>query len=225
MRWKLLFVAGMLFSILLVGVDIGSATTAGPNSPGTMADDATVGTETWSNVDNAKVSDNVYALVTGLDPENTSGAPWDKYVRIVKSNGNLGTENKAQEDWSHIEKYVSYGGSSDLWSETWTSEDINNVNFGVVVSAWYILTSHYLKATNFSFTIPTGATINGILVEIEKKRSGTDATANVDHIRITVYYTAGEPPPSTCWHVEDGLCWLPPNCNVTFSDFLGACFT
>ena len=28
-----------------------------------------------------------------------------------------------------------------------------------------------------------------------------------------------------CWHVEDGLCWLPPNCNVSLIDFLGACWT
>jgi hypothetical protein len=68
-------------------------------SPGTMADDATVGTIAWTNPDNAKVSDDVYATFT--------------------VNGNA--------------------------------------------------TSHYLKATNFGFSIPTGATINGILVEIEKK--------------------------------------------------------
>ena len=69
-------------------------------SPGTMADDATVGTVAWSNPDNAKVSDDVYATV-GVD----------------------------------------FAGE----------------------------TSHYLKATNFGFAIPAGATINGILVEIETK--------------------------------------------------------
>jgi hypothetical protein len=31
-------------------------------------------------------------------------------------------------------------------------------------------TSHYLKATNFGFSIPAGAIINGIVVEIEKRR-------------------------------------------------------
>ncbi len=71
------------------------------NSPGTMADDATVGTVAWSNPDNAKVSDNVYATAS--------------------------------------------------------------VNATI---------SHYLKATNFGFAIPTGATIDGILVEVEKKHGG-----------------------------------------------------
>jgi len=74
------------------------AADTGANSPGTMADDATVGTVAWSNPDNAKVSD-----------------------------GNDATSN------------------------------------GIANSI-----SHYLKANNFGFAIPTGATINGILVEVEK---------------------------------------------------------
>lgn len=36
------------------------------------------------------------------------------------------------------------------------------------------LTTHYLKATNFGFSIPSGATIDGITVEI--KRSGVNLT-------------------------------------------------
>lgn len=35
--------------------------TAGPNAPGTMADDAAVGTGSWANPDNAKVNDASYA--------------------------------------------------------------------------------------------------------------------------------------------------------------------
>jgi len=34
--------------------------------------------------------------------------------------------------------------------------------------------SNYLKATNFSFAIPAGATINGVKVDIEKRDSGGD---------------------------------------------------
>ena len=69
------------------------------NSPGTMADDDTVGTAIWTNPDRAKVSDNSYATA-----------------------GEITTQ-----------------------------------------------TSHYLKATNFRFNIPTDATIKGIVVEIERK--------------------------------------------------------
>ena len=64
---------------------------------GTIVDDATVGTVAWSNPNNAKVSDDVYATT----------------------------------------------------AQTTVS------------------TTHRLKATNFGFSIPTGATINGIKVEIQ----------------------------------------------------------
>lgn len=34
--------------------------------------------------------------------------------------------------------------------------------------------SHYLKATNFGFSIPGGSTIEGIVVEVERKESGSN---------------------------------------------------
>jgi|GEM_PF-4639521 len=70
-------------------------------SPGTLADDAAVGTVTWTNPSNAGTSNNVYA--------------------------------------------VSLSNESGLGRF-----------------------SHYLKATNFGFSIPTGSTINGVVVEIEE---------------------------------------------------------
>jgi hypothetical protein len=81
---------------------------------GTMADDATVGTVAWTNPNNAKVSDNVYATVV---------------------------------------------------------DNVGNLN----------LLTHYLKATNFGFSIPTGATINGILVEAEVKAS--QYTSSAEEVR------------------------------------------
>ncbi len=79
------------------------AADTGTTSPGTMADDATVGTVAWNNPDYAKASDNAYAA------------------------------------WGNSSGATRY--------------------------------SHYLKATNFGFSIPSGATINGILVEIERVAS------------------------------------------------------
>ncbi len=72
-------------------------------SPGTTADDATVGTLAWSNTDNVKVSDDVYA------------------TRTTTLSGSI---------------------------------------------------THYLTATNFGFAIPAGATINGLTVEVDRKRTG-----------------------------------------------------
>ncbi|KKK55514.1 hypothetical protein LCGC14_3073800, partial [marine sediment metagenome] len=80
------------------GLVVGESTDTGATSPGTMADDDTVGTRVWNNPNGAKVSDDARA--------------------------NVLLQNQ---------------------------------------------TSRYLKATNFGFAIPTGATIDGILVEIEQK--------------------------------------------------------
>ena len=167
----------------------------GAISPGTMADDATVGTVAWTNPDNAKVSDNNWAELEGfyeythylkatnfgfsiptgatingilVEYQKFSGvelATIDSEVKIVKSNGSIGTTNRADlvNPWiasGNPTSYTSYGSSSDLWGETWEYTDINDVDFGVVISA---------------------------LVGINDP--DFNDIADVDHIRITVYYT------------------------------------
>ena len=87
--------------------------TVGPNSPGTVIDDAGVGSFTWSNPGNAAASDNARATVS------------------INSTGGI---------------------------------------------------SHYLKATNFGFAIPGGATILGILVELELR--GSDSDVVEERVRI-----------------------------------------
>jgi hypothetical protein len=84
----------------------------------------------------------------------------DWEVRIVKG-GVIGSEIKMSEVvWPISEKYTSFGGSADLWSETWSPSDINSSDFGVVLSA---ISLH-----------PEG---------------GTPSSLYVDHFRITVFYT------------------------------------
>lgn len=60
----------------------------------------------------------------------------DGEVRIVKSNGTIGTNhNKANSgSWPTTDTYVTYGNSTDLWGETWTYADINDADFGFVIS-------------------------------------------------------------------------------------------
>ena len=62
----------------------------------------------------------------------------DSEVKIIKADGTIGTTNKADTitNWpSFGNTYVSYGGSSDLWGETWDDTKINDVDFGVAISA------------------------------------------------------------------------------------------
>jgi hypothetical protein len=80
----------------------------------------------------------------------------DNAVRIVKS-GTIGsTDRSSGTNWPQTFGYTSYGGSSDLWGETWTPSDINSSDFGFAISAI---------------------------------GEGPNTTAQVDNVRITVYYS------------------------------------
>ncbi len=169
----------------------------GPNSPGTMADVDNGGDGTWSNVDNAKTSNDSYALanignvedthylkatnfgfsipegvtidgiVVEVEKWNNPTGPRncvDQIVSIVKADDSVGAENKADTvtnyPISDPNTYVSYGANNNLWSEAWEYSDINNSNFGMVI-------------TSEDSGGPFG-----------------NARPSVDHIRITVYYTS-----------------------------------
>ncbi|UCH81010.1 MAG: hypothetical protein JSW20_14945, partial [Nitrospiraceae bacterium] len=164
---------------------------SGPNNPSSSVDDGSNGgTQSWISPENAGAQDNSYASRNNLQNETTyylnatgygfvipvgstingilvevdryaadASAINDAEVKIVKG-GVVGSQNKAAGGFwptSDTDSYQAYGGSSDLWGETWTVADINSANFGVVLSA---------------------------------TAGGTKTTPYVDHIRITVYYTA-----------------------------------
>jgi hypothetical protein len=85
--------------------------------------------------------------------------PTENEVKIVKSDGGIGSTNRATgANIPGSDSSVSYGGSSDLWGETWSSTDINDIDFGVVFSGT-------------TYSDPFGQIIS------------------VDHIQIKVYYT------------------------------------
>ena len=120
MRRKLMILA--LCSLFILPV---FAASSGPNSPATLADDASNGgTQTWSSTANAAASDNAYAT-----------APCE----------------------------------------------CNKVGLTLVHD-----TTHYLKATNFGFSLPADATIDGITVEIERHQSGLFANVIDDTVSLVV---------------------------------------
>jgi hypothetical protein len=128
----------------------------------------------------------------------------DYQVSIVKADGSIGSANKADTstNWPTSDAYKNYGGATDLWDETWTPADINDADFGAVletrfysynspgapdaqvdhisITVYYteVSVSHYLKATNFGFAIPTGSAIDGIKVEIEKKNASAGTVSD-----------------------------------------------
>ncbi len=75
-----------------------------------------------------------------VDFERKASSAWGvsglgERVRIVKSDGTIGSTDRGDASyWSTTEAYVEYGGESDLWGETWSSSDINDSDFGVVLN-------------------------------------------------------------------------------------------
>ncbi len=60
----------------------------------------------------------------------------DNVVSLVKNNVVVGNNKAATgTDWPTSDATATYGtGTTDLWGTTWTTTDINNANFGVVLS-------------------------------------------------------------------------------------------
>lgn len=137
----------------------------------TASNGSTGGTTHYLKATNFGFSVPVGATINGILVEvqkaktaggnNANNFVRDATVKIIKSDGSYGTENKARtgDNWLLTESYVSYGSSSDLWSESWSPADINDSDFGIGVSA--------------SLLSDTGTPVAGI-----------------DFIRITVSYTA-----------------------------------
>lgn len=126
---KLAFIISLFICTQSYGSSIG------PNSTGTTADDATVGTVSWINTDNIKVTDDTYA---------TAPVP--------------GT------------------------------------------------TSHYIKATNFGFSIPSGSIIRGVLVEFERHVTGAMGTGVTDNsVKLVVggSITGNEKSAGASWAATD----------------------
>lgn len=161
----------------------------GWKSPGTVVDSDVVGTLTWADPNYAKVNDSNYAYVMTLTGGGTVSS-----IKIVKGGSISGNGKSDSSTITSTPTYYPYGTSTDLWGLSWTTSDINSSTFGVAISVTGSGgTSHYLKATNFGFSIPSGATIEGIVAEFEL--ADNDFNTFLDHIRITIYYTesAGTP--------------------------------
>lgn len=59
----------------------------------------------------------------------------DNVVRLLKSGTPIGANYASINQWELSDTQVSYGGTGDLWGTTWTYLDINNPNFGMLLSA------------------------------------------------------------------------------------------
>lgn len=155
----------------------------GPNSPGTTGNDATVGTVDWTNPGNITTSNNSYASVGGNNTSKyltatnfgfsaVTGAVDGILGEVEQSKVNGGIENAVR---------LIIGGSitGSNKSTGATLPDVDTyVSYGGAADLWG--------------TTPTPANITASTFGMGFSTTGGGAAANrqVDHIRMTVYYTA-----------------------------------
>ena len=151
----------------------------------------------WTNINNVKAADGAYAtatlnvgngdtsnnlLVTNLGFAIPGGATisgirveigryasrvstvQDVYVQLLKASAITGTPKALSTFWGANFVNAQYGTSGDMWGATLAPADINATGFGVVLSVG--------ASNNPNFSV----------------------NANVDYIRVTVYYYTGTPP-------------------------------
>ena len=69
-------------------------------------------------------------IEVGIEKRSSVGTVLDGRVRIVKGGVVGATDRSDGPSWPTADTAVTYGGSSDLWGETWTAADVNASGFG-----------------------------------------------------------------------------------------------
>lgn len=170
--------------------------------------------------------------ITVLISRQSSGSdvPYlrDYQVYLVKD-GDIVGENKAITgiDWPHSTfGSASYGGPNDLWGTSWTPEEINAEDFGVVLS---VLNPHP--------TMPRTATVDYMQVTINYTLPGTTTSVNCGNgtpyatvgagitCVATVTRLAGDNTPSGTinWATDSSGSFSPISCTLAGSDGSATC--
>lgn len=161
--------------------------------PGAAANDATVGTIDW--VDTSGTGKTLLQDISVIDGSSgichpsgvrLSGPVTDTSAKLFIGGAASGTSQSLGTLFSTGERV--YGGSTNLWGLTPTVSDVNASNFGFGISlTGNGGTSKYLYVSNFGFSIPTGATINGI--DVTCGVLSPAGTPQFDYIEVRIYYT------------------------------------
>lgn len=155
----------------------------GETVPGTMASDASAGTNAWTDPTNVAASDDAYATVA------TAGGT----RRLKSSNFGLATSGtivgiEVEVERSKVVASADTGAVSpgtlandsaagtNAWTNPSNAASSNNTYATCATDGL----TQYLKATNLGLSIPTLATILGIKLEIERKADSLGSGATVE---------------------------------------------
>lgn len=176
--------------------------TLGPNSGGTFADDGTVGSISITNAANAGLSDNSYATVVMLVTQvghylkvTNFGftIPLDATITGVT----VGIERSTTLTDSVVDNSVklvkggTISGDEKAAGTNWPTSD-TYATYGSATDLWGLtLTPVDINLSTFGVAVSPTASLLG-------------ATAQIDHIRITVDYTGSNRSGSDIRHVSTG---------------------
>lgn len=185
----LLAVVGVLLFTLFV--QIAYAASEGPLNPGTGSTDTSFGTVSWTNASNITASDNSdastgfisagasshYLTATNFGFSIPSGATIDGIVAEWER-ANQSSFWPCKDSRVRIIKGGTIGSTDKASASTWPDTD-TYASYGGASDLWGETWTH--------------SDINGSTfgVALSVTNSGSQCIPNVDHARITVYYTAG----------------------------------
>lgn len=163
---------------------------SGPNSGGTFADDATVGTQAWANPDNAASTDNSYAVASRVLSAGIS-----HYLKAT--NFGFSIPAGATIDGIYVEAEIksSTTGSCDYNIKIVKGGTISGDDLKRAASTYWPTSDTYVSwggaTALWGLTWSAGDINNsGFGVAIAAQIGAIYQTCSIDHIRITVYYTA-----------------------------------
>ncbi len=96
---------------------------------------------------------------------------------------------------------VDNGGGSTVWSNP-DNVKASNDTYATASLGTISSFSNYIKVTNFGFSIPTSATINGVVVEVERKGTGPDITDRNIRLVVSDVINGDSKPSATVWGSE-----------------------
>lgn len=158
----------------------------GPFNPGTLADDAGTGTQSWTNPGNAAAQDNTYAVAVW------SGFSFSHYLKATNFGFSIGAAERIFGIKVEVERSAGTGGGAcnDVTARLVKAGTIVGSNYNDVIG-WPLSDTDvyqvYGGATDLWGTAWTPAEINASNFGFVFSASGNTSDGRVDHIRITVF--------------------------------------
>ena len=160
------------------------------------ADGVNDGAILWDGASNVLDTSANYAAA----PFFTYGGEFSIVRRIspVKAGVIIESTNKAADEMIGALGFQVYGGTADLWGQTWTAAEINDKDFGIAiaygknVSGVKTTQSTYLIVSGFNTNLPEDAVINGIqvrLYHLADSAGGGSIQARLQYAQVQITYT------------------------------------